>query len=422
MSTTKNSFYGFLASLKLTIFLLSFIAAASVFGTVIAQRAGVEHYLSVYSESTYRIIHFFGLDDTFHSPWFLAAILLFAVNLTLCTVGRLSRFLKSEKDTPSLPEEQVLSAMQMHFASETSAPGKLIDTLKAGYKTVREDDEGLVLEKGAIARYGVYIIHASILVILIGSLIGFLFGYRGSVVLHKGEAKERITLRGGNIREIPLGFTLKCNDFKVSFYPSGEPKEYVSRLEVIENGKPVLEKEIRVNHPLSYKGVYVYQASYGSAPSFLFSVGGKDVVVKEGDTYEKDGLTLMIARFEHSVHDFGPGVLLAYMDQGGPKTSWFLNNIERLKERDIRGVKIRLKEIREDFYTGLEVARDPGTWVVWTGFALILFGLYVNFFMYYRRIYIRRVGNGLLVAGVAFRNKEAFRDEFEKIKRKASGQ
>jgi cytochrome c biogenesis protein len=417
MSGTKGTVYSWLTSLKLTIFLLSFIAVASVIGTVILQRAGVEEYLSVYSESTYRIIHFFGLDDTYHSPWFLAAIVLFALNLSVCTYGRFTRFLKAEKATPNIPEEQALRAMQMQFSVKTGVVGDLGKALKAGYRTVREDEAGMVLEKGTISRYGVYMIHLSILIILAGSLVGLIFGYKGFMVLNKGETKGAIAAGAGDIKERPLGFSLRCKEFKVSFYPGGEPKDYVSSLEVIENGKLVKEKEIRVNDPLSYKGVNVYQASYGSALSFRFNIGGQEAVLKERDTFSKNGLQLMIARFEKSVHDFGPGVLVAYMDEGGPKTAWFLQNVDTQREKDIKGVKVRLEEITQNFYTGLQISKDPGVWIVWTGFAMILFGLYINFFIYFRRIYVRNVPDGAVVAGVAFKNREAFKEEFEKLKK-----
>jgi cytochrome c biogenesis protein ResB len=57
-------------------------------------------------------------------------------------------------------------------------------------------------------------------------------------------------------------------------------------------------------------------------------------------------------------------------------------------------------------------------WVVWSGFILILLGLYVNFFLYRRRIYLLQKQEGTLVAGMAFKNREAFKAEFEKIKEK----
>jgi len=421
MNVIESKIYRLLASLKTAIFLLSFIAASSIFGTVIKQRAGIDEYLSLYSENTYRIIHFFGFDDAYHSPWFIAAIVLFATNLTLCTMGRLKHFIKTGKASVTLPDEKALAAMKMHFFAETTIDGPVISSLKRGYKAIHEEEGGLVLEKGAIARYGVYIIHTSILIILAGSLIGLIFGHKGFIVLNKGETTSSMSIRGSN-KEMPLGFAVRCKDFKVSFYPGGQPKDYVSSIEVIENSKVVLEKNIRVNDPLNYKGTYLYQSSYGAAPSFTFNIGGDEVVLKERDTYEKDGLILMVVRFENAVHDFGPGVQLAYLDEEEPKTVWFLKNVERLKERNIKGVDIRLESIAENFYTGLEVSRDPGVWIVWTGFASILLGLYINFFMYYRKVYIRKTDGGIIVAGHAFRNHYAFREEFEKLKKRVLSQ
>lgn len=129
----------------------------------------------------------------------------------------------------------------------------------------------------------------------------------------------------------------------------------------------------------------------------------------------------MAVRFERSVHNFGPGVQIAYLEGKEPKTSWFLKDVPRLKEKEIMGVHVALKDISEEYYTGLEISRDPGVWVVWTGFAMILFGLYVNFFMYYRRIYLIETPAGVRVAGVSPRNREAFKQEFEKWRERANG-
>ena len=98
----------------------------------------------------------------------------------------------------------------------------------------------------------------------------------------------------------------------------------------------------------------------------------------------------MVVRFESQVHNYGPVFLSPILKRENPETSWFLKNVERMREKNLNGVDVKLEEITEGFYTGLEVAKDPGIWIVWTGFALILLGLYVNFFTYYRRIYVRK--------------------------------
>ena len=173
-----------------------------------------------------------------------------------------------------------------------------------------------------------------------------------------------------------------------------------------------------MNSPLSYRGINFYQATYGSTPVFLFDVGGEQVSLTQETPYSKDGLFLMPMRFEKSVHNFGAGVQIGYIEDEKPAAAWFLKDVPRLRERDIKGVKVRLLDIKDQYYTGLEVSRDPGVWVVWCGFILILLGLYVNFFLYRRRIYLLQKQEGTLVAGIAFKNREAFKAEFEKIKEK----
>ncbi|MDR2017885.1 MAG: cytochrome c biogenesis protein ResB [Syntrophobacterales bacterium] len=413
--------YGFLASLKFTILLFSLIATGSVFGTAIRQRVSLEEYLSAYSEHTVRLIKFFGLDDVYHSTWFYSLLVLFLINLILCTVQRLSRFMKIMRSELVLPDEKSLSAMELSFVIETERSRDMEQWIDKSYRRVMSSAKEMVYEKGILSRYGVFTIHLSIVFILLGGFADTMLGYKGYMVLTKGEAKDRIVTRGENTVERTFNFTLKCKNFKVAFYPGGEPKDYVSTVEVIENGKIVMEKDVRVNDPLNYKGIRVYQSSYGRAPSFLFNISGENVILKERETFSKDQLFLMVVRFESQIHGLGPGVLIGYLDKGEPKTAWFFKNAGRMQERNLNGVDIRLENIAEEFYTGLEVSKDPGVWIVWTGFVLMLFGLYVNFFTYYRQIFMRRRATDIIVAGFAPKGKEAFREEFARLKAMADG-
>jgi len=360
------------------------------------------------------MISLLGLDDAYHAPWFIALIALFALSLVLCSLRRLALFVK-EKKTIVLPEEDRLLKMDLHSYIPEKDFSETLGLLARRYRLALGDGRGAVLERGRLSRYGVFIIHASIIIILAGGLIGLLFGYRGFVTLKVGETKDRLTLRGKSPAEVPLGFALTCKDFKVNFYPTGEPKDFVSSVEIVENGKAVLGKEIRVNEPLSYKGIRFYQSHYGSAPVFFFNVGGEKVALMEREAFRKNSLLLMVARYESRVHDFGPGVLVAYLDGGEPKATWFLKNVDRLREQDLQGVRVSLNDIQEQLYTGLEASRDPGVFVVWAGFVFILFGLYVNFFVRHRRIYLLKVPGGLLVAGTALRNRGDLDKEFKNL-------
>ena len=415
-----QSLQGFLASIKFSIILLTCIALGSIIGTIIKQGVGPDEYLSLYSESTYRIIILLGLNDVYHSPWFVALLFLFAINLTLCTLRRFMPAFKGSKKA-SVPEESGMMDMSMSFRTNTSIDDARLFSILKGYRIAYSGVEGKVFQKGTLSKYGVLLIHTSIMLILIGGFVGLVAGFKGFMVLHKGDTKNTITIGGEKPHERPLGFSLKCKEFQVSFYPNGAPKDYVSTVEVIENDKTIFEKQIRVNEPLSYKGIHIYQASYGSTPSFSFTIGGERVTLREKEAYRNDNIALMPIRFEQDIHNFGPGVMVAYLDQGEPRTVWFVKNIERFNEKIIQGVSVRFVDIQENIYTGLSVSRDPGIWIVWAGFAFILFGLYINFFLYYRRIYIRNITDGYLVAGVAMKNKEAFKKEFETLRKKLNG-
>jgi cytochrome c biogenesis protein len=423
MSVTRSKaggLYRFLASLRFALILLVLIAAGSLLGTLIQQGAEPAEYAERYPVYIYKAISSLGLDDVYHAPWFYILIVFFGINLTLCTIDRFRRLTGTEK-SPSLPTEDAMTSMESSFFVEGKDLSDAKKALGPRYKVRTENASGAVFEKGACSRYGVYIIHGSIIMILLGSLIGLLAGYRGFMMLWEGETKDHITLRGREQKEVPLGFALKCNQFKVSFYPGGEPKDYVSKIAVIDNNRVVTEKEIRVNAPLQYRGFNIYQATYGSAPIFLFTIGGEKVVLKENEMYQKGDLTLMPVRYHENIHNYGPGVLVAYVENGEPKGQWFLKNVERLREGIVRGAPIRLEDIRQDFYTGLEISRDPGVWVVWTGFALILLGLYATFFVQFRRIYVRAKEGGVIIAGLAPKNRLGFREEMEKLKGRLHG-
>ena len=66
-------------------------------------------------------------------------------------------------------------------------------------------------------------------------------------------------------------------------------------------------------------------------------------------------------------------------------------------------------------YTGLQVAKDPGVWVVWVGCILMMVGIYAAFFMSHRRIWVR-VENGIItIGGNASKNQGGFQLFMEKL-------
>src|SRR3990172_7033643 len=77
--------WSFFNSLKLTLFVLFSIAFLSIFGTVVEQNQPVENYLRAYGEGWTRFIMKVGLNDMYHSKWFLVFLLMLVLNIIVCT-------------------------------------------------------------------------------------------------------------------------------------------------------------------------------------------------------------------------------------------------------------------------------------------------------------------------------------------------
>jgi cytochrome c biogenesis protein len=80
---------------------------------------------------------------------------------------------------------------------------------------------------------------------------------------------------------------------------------------------------------------------------------------------------------------------------------------------------ISFKQLWGARYTGLQVTKDPGVWVVYTGFILLCIGPLIAFFGSHKKLWVRiqeRRGQAVLtVAGSANRNRLGFEREFNRI-------
>ena len=77
------------------------------------------------------------------------------------------------------------------------------------------------------------------------------------------------TLWGGATLNEYLGklpFTVRLEKFTVDFYHNGMPREYRSRITILEPGKaPPRTVDVRVNYPARVRGYHIYQMSWGES-------------------------------------------------------------------------------------------------------------------------------------------------------------
>jgi cytochrome c biogenesis protein len=74
------------------------------------------------------------------------------------------------------------------------------------------------------------------------------------------------------------------------------------------------------------------------------------------------------------------------------------------------------------YYTGLQVTKDPGVWIVYSGFIVMIIGCFITFFMSHQRLCIEVIKNGekskVMVAGTSNKNKLGMQSRVKSLSRR----
>ncbi len=439
----------FFSSVKLTIFVLITIAVVSIIGTLIEQGRPMDYYRMVYGEGWASIIERFGLDDMYHTIWFTSLLGLLVLNIVVCTLERFPskwRALLKEKnkedfDTSIIDRLGNKERLQVDGNPEVIRNGIVSLLRKKRYKVkVKETEDGFTLYawKGIIGRFGSDVTHLSLLIILLGAMVGSIWGFRDFAPI----------LEGSTIRVPNSDFSLRLERFWIDYYDTGQIKQYNSLLTVIEDGKEVLTKQIWVNEPLYYKGIRFYQSSYGTAWDRIreAEVGLQNLetnkiekVVRarwgEPTEIEGTGYTIKIVGyvsdfafdertrtvFSKSAETKNPAVQVeVYKDGKLVARPWlFFNYPGIIKTMPDKRYDLVLTGFRTIPYSGISMNKDPGTNIVWLGSAIMGIGFILAFFVYHRRLWIdvKMCSDraDIKVGGVTNKNPFAFEREFKEI-------
>jgi cytochrome c biogenesis protein len=434
-----------LASLRLTIGLLILLAVASIFGTVIPQNSSPEEYLQFYKVSTYKILKILGFLDMYHAGWFVFLLALLSLNLIICSLKRFRVTWKTFFQPGRAREDdpwKALPAKVKFFAKEPPEQclSRCREVVTRFFKkpTVLEKSAAyqLFAEKQKASRLGVYCIHLSVLVILGGALIGSFFGFRGNMNLVEGEKENRVAVRSQGRIE-PLGFSLLLENFTVKFYPSGAPQEFKSVVTILDGGRKVLTESIRVNHPLTYQGVSFYQANYGvdGLKKVILAVKDRETgqewalpaPLKTRVTIPSSNVSFILRDFVPDMQGMGPALQAVLMPPDrSPENFWILKNHPGMGEKRPGRYDFRIQEIEPLYYSGLQVTRDPGVWVVWIGCFLMIGGFYLTFFMSHRRLWVRLTGKdagtAVEIGGSSHKDRMGFDKEMGRIEQALKSQ
>jgi cytochrome c biogenesis protein len=259
-----SRFISFWGSIKISLVLFGIIIIVSIIGTFIPQKEPAMFYIKNYGAPGYQLFKSISLIDVYGSWWFILILFLLGFSTIVCAYNRytvLKRFL----GTPQIIVSESLfkdnkNAIKITAALEPAAASlQLLQNLdQAGYRAksqLVENQTYLFAEKGIFNRWGNLAAHFSIVLILLGAIIGR-FGFSQQLAIKEGETVA-----------IPqASFQMHLNKFEVENYPdSNQPKDFRSFVHIVDGAIVSPEKIIRVNSPLTYKGITFYQSSYGQS-------------------------------------------------------------------------------------------------------------------------------------------------------------
>jgi len=250
-------------------------------------------------------------------------------------------------------------------------------------------------------------------------MVGSLWGFRDSQFMLSEGATSAVPTKAG------LSITL--NSFKDTYYPdTGAPSDYVSDVVLTRDGQTVAQQLVRVNEPLRFEDVSFYQAFFGPAAVVTVKDASGKILFSKGvplawtssnggnkvGTFSIPGQNLavwVVATTGPNDPSVKPGqvaIELYASDTGNPIVQ---KSIDLGTPTTIEGLTYTFD--RETKYTGLNVAKDPGTPIVWIGCLLLVLGFMVRLFVPYRRIWGRLEsrmdgGSSLSIAAVGRRDSD----------------
>ncbi len=416
-----------LADLKLAIALLLTIAIFSISGTVIEQGQGLAFYQENYPESpalfgflTWKFILILGLDHVYRTWWFLSILILFGASLTACTFTRqitALRWFSRTWNFYSKPRqfEKMMLSTELAAGDWDVLRSQLSERRYKVYEKSESENSMIYAHKGLSGRIGPIVVHASMLLILGGAILGSMTGFFAQEMVPSGQ-----TFRVQNIfdagpwsgPQIPKDWSVHVNRFWIDYSPEGRVDQFYSDLSVLDSvGKEVKRKTIWVNQPLRYKNVTLYQADW--------AVGGVKVRVNNSPTFELAMAPLDVkgaklwGTWVPTKPDMSTGVSLIAQDLQGTlllydMSGQLVSTVRQGSSVKVNDVTLYLDEIVGS--TGLQIKADPGIPIVYLGFGLLMIGVVMSYISH-SQVWALKTADKLFIGGRTNRAQVSFEKE-----------
>ncbi|MCM3341687.1 cytochrome c biogenesis protein ResB [Paenibacillus sp. MER TA 81-3] len=470
--------WNFFSSVKVAVYLIVITLIGSMFGTIYPQESQfINIDASLYYKQTYgtmgHIYYLLGLSHTYESWWFITLLVMIGASLVICSLDRvlpLYRALhkqKVRKHGQFITRQRIVYQGDIQDSPNTWLDGMSKSLKKRGYKIVRDED-ALLAEKNRFSRWGPYINHIGLIIFLLAVLARSIPGWH----MEYYDAFPQ-----GQPKEIPgTPFYLQNDHFTVEYYGEEDmPEQFVKEGRVIAKlfetkatlyrcvdkcdelaAEPVLEEvmkhDIRVNEPLEYEGLMVYQFDFDLTPRLVAVkpvlenpqtgevYGQFELKINRTEThYEVGPYTLELT---HKFMDFGldengkpttksqdpnaPAFIFMIKGPGLPNEGepymYFPLQKDKVKfQQDVINGEIANKfdlhvqsmndVTLSESTSYLNVRKDTAMPFIWIGAAISMIGLIMGFYWQHRRIWLRLDGQQLALGAHTNKNWYGLRNE-----------
>jgi cytochrome c biogenesis protein len=427
----KQKSFRLLADLRFSIFILLLISLCSIIGTVIEQDQSIETYKINYPLSnpvfgflSWDKIIQFGLDHLYKTWWFIGLIILFGLSLILCSFLQQLPSLKIARRCQFFRTTDQFYRLKISTILNNFSFNKILSRLRNKKYSIFQQKNILYCYKGLIGRIAPIIVHFSMILILLGTIIGSLFGFKAQEIVPKTENFHiQNIVNNGPLTIIPKA-TARINDFWITYTKKKTISQFYSDISILNNqGNEIDRKTIYVNYPLIYKGIYYYQTDWNL--SGLRLQNSKNQIIEypllnilsnqdkvwltwiSKNQGLNDGIIIIIDNLE--------GYSSIYNDSGQ-----FLGNLElnetvdmsvRDESRGFGGNTLTLLEIISS--TGLQIKTDPGIPMIYLGFFFLMVSTLMSYITY-SQIWIIKKNQKIFIGGNT--NRAVFEFELEFFK------
>ena len=415
----KTKFLKFIADLRFAILILLIISFCSIIGTVIEQDQSIEIYKLNYPLTnklfgflSWKIIIQFGFDHVYKTWWFISLILIFGISLLTCTFLQQLATIKIARRCQFLRTLESFSGLRISTVLAQQDITKIISNIKTGNYSLFQQKNLFYCYKGLTGRLAPVIVHFSIILILLGTVVGSLAGFKAQEIIPKTENFHiQNIFNNGRFTNVS-NLSGRINDFWITYTPEKTILQFYSDISILDiNGNEKKRQTSFVNSPAIYNNVYFYQTDWNLI-GLRINHENKQVVeyplINTLNNRNKIWLTWIsknenLTRGIISIIDNLQGYCSIYDNQGQ-----FLGNLE-LNENSIQESQIQLVEILSS--TGLQIKTDPGIPLIYTGFFFLMISTLISYITY-SQIWMYQKNYRIFIGGNTTRATFEFELEF----------